>query len=60
MTAFNRSRADSPLDPCPLCLEELSRNQLLALVKDLREQLSDVRDRLAQLSLNGRDYGHGY
>lgn len=34
---FNHTRADGPLDPCPLCLPLMSREQLVALVRDMTE-----------------------
>lgn len=34
---FNHSRSDGPFEPCPVCLEQMSREQLLALAKDRRE-----------------------
>lgn len=36
--SFNHSRADGPFDPCPVCLEQMDRDALLALVKDLLEE----------------------
>jgi hypothetical protein len=33
---FNHARADGPFDPCPQCLDRMSRPALIALVKDLR------------------------
>lgn len=33
---FNHTRGDGLYDPCPICLERMTRKQLVALVKDLR------------------------
>lgn len=39
---FNHTRADGPFDPCPICLEQMSRADLIALVKDLRADEPDL------------------
>jgi len=37
--AFNHTRSDGPLDPCPICLEQMDRASLLALVKHVADEL---------------------
>lgn len=49
MPAFNHTRADGPFDPCPLCLEVLSRDALLALAKDQRYRIDHALARVAEL-----------
>lgn len=49
MPAFNHARSDGPFDPCPLCLEELTRDQLIALSKDQRHRIEHALARVAEL-----------
>lgn len=46
---FNHTRADGPFEPCPLCLEKMSREQLLALAKDkpAKSELKNLLNRAA-------------
>ena len=37
---FNHTRGDGPFDPCPQCLVLMSREDLIALVRDLTERRS--------------------
>lgn len=45
---FNCTRDDGPFDPCPECLPRMSREDLVALVKDLRDTIADLKDRLRE------------
>lgn len=44
--SFNHTRADGPFDPCPECLERMSRDSLLALAKDLQGRIEDLEEGL--------------
>ena len=36
MPSYNHTRADGPFDPCPQCLREMHKEDLWALIGDLR------------------------
>jgi hypothetical protein len=40
---FNHTRADGPFEPCVECLQRMTREQLIALVLDMRETRHDAR-----------------
>lgn len=54
---FNHSRADGPFDPCPICLEQMDRASLLALVKDeaATNRRADLRERAIEAVQQERD-----
>lgn len=46
--SFNHTRADGPYAPCDTCLEQMDRDQLLRLVKDMRGGRRDLRELLSR------------
>lgn len=40
---FNHDRGDGPYDPCPECLELMTKKQLISLVKDLKSTIKDLK-----------------
>lgn len=58
---FNHTRGDGPYDPCQACLPLMSREQLVALVLDMRASASQepaekVRKRIAELERMHANY----
>lgn len=45
---FNHTRGDGPFNPCPQCLQLMSHSQLIALVEDMRESISDAAARFRE------------
>ncbi len=41
--SFNHTRADGPFEPCTECLQRMTREQLIALVLDMRAVRNDAR-----------------
>lgn len=40
---FNHTRGDGVYDPCPICLAKMPREDLLALIKDLRSEVWELQ-----------------
>ena len=43
---FNHSREDGPFAPCDICIKQMSREQLIAYIRDLRSGGRDLKNLL--------------
>jgi hypothetical protein len=46
--SYNHTRSDGPFDPCPICLQLMSRAELIEYASDLDMRVKDLADELSK------------